>query len=295
MPCASAARGPKPEGGRTTPSTSTWPLVGFSYPARIFISVDLPAPFSPSRPYTRPGCSARLTPCNTCTVPNALTTSRNSTATLMAHLLIASDFPASPARRPPPERHHRPAARTVFPGAGWKAPASGGTRSGAPMPETPPPPLWRPLDGGAHRRGGRRHRLHTALVAAVTARAGLVHTNMPHIARRAIGAAVHLPVAHNAAANAGAHLDDQKIRQLALQAPELAQRHQVHIVIDKHRRHERLAQIVTDGKAVPVRHQRRVDQLAAGKVHRAGHTHADGNQLRGGQAAARHQFPHQAA
>ena len=49
MPCASAAREPPP-GARTAPSTTTSPVVGLSYPARIFISVDLPAPFSPSRP-----------------------------------------------------------------------------------------------------------------------------------------------------------------------------------------------------------------------------------------------------
>src|SRR3546814_4725473 len=38
------------------------PAVGASAPARILISVDLPAPFAPSRPWTRPGASTRSTP-----------------------------------------------------------------------------------------------------------------------------------------------------------------------------------------------------------------------------------------
>ena len=86
----------------------------------------------------------------------------------------------------------------------------------------------------------------------VAARPVLVHTDVAHIARRAIGAPVHLPVAHNAAANARADLDHEDVGQIALQPVHLAQRHQVHIVVHKHRRGKRLAQVVADGKAVPV-------------------------------------------
>ena len=38
-----------------TPSTVIVPLSGAMMPPRIFISVDLPAPFSPTRPMTSPG------------------------------------------------------------------------------------------------------------------------------------------------------------------------------------------------------------------------------------------------
>ena len=38
------------------------PVVGATTPPRIFISVDLPAPFSPTRPITSPRSTARLTP-----------------------------------------------------------------------------------------------------------------------------------------------------------------------------------------------------------------------------------------
>ena len=40
--------------GRSTPSTRRWPAVGAATPPRTFISVDLPAPFSPIRPTTSP-------------------------------------------------------------------------------------------------------------------------------------------------------------------------------------------------------------------------------------------------
>ena len=47
--------------GRVTPSMSMLPRSGSTTPPRIFISVDLPAPFSPTRPITSPGATARLT------------------------------------------------------------------------------------------------------------------------------------------------------------------------------------------------------------------------------------------
>ncbi len=147
---------------------------------------------------------------------------------------------------------------------------------------------------GHARHGGRcGHRLHTALVAAMAARPVLVHTDVAHIARRAIGAPVHLPVAHNAAANARAHFNHQEVGQIALQPVHLAQRHQVHVVVHKHRRGKRLAQVVADRETVPVGHQRRVDELPAFKIHRPRHAHANGNHLVGRQPAARQQLAHQ--
>ena len=46
---------------RATPSTRIEPALGATTPPRIFISVDLPAPFSPTRPMTSPGATERLT------------------------------------------------------------------------------------------------------------------------------------------------------------------------------------------------------------------------------------------
>ena len=44
------------------PRTRISPLVGLTTPARILISVDLPAPLSPIRPTTSPRSTCRLTP-----------------------------------------------------------------------------------------------------------------------------------------------------------------------------------------------------------------------------------------
>ena len=46
---------------RSTPSMRMWPRVGATTPPSTFISVDLPAPFSPTSPITSPGATARLT------------------------------------------------------------------------------------------------------------------------------------------------------------------------------------------------------------------------------------------
>ncbi len=47
--------------GRSIPSTRMRPWLGAVTPPRIFISVDLPAPFSPTRPMISPGATDRLT------------------------------------------------------------------------------------------------------------------------------------------------------------------------------------------------------------------------------------------
>ena len=72
----------------------------------------------------------------------------------------------------------------------------------------------------------------------------------------------------------------RKFGKRALQAPQLAQRHQVDVVVDEDRRGVVLAQVVADREAVPGRHQRRVDQLAALEVDRARHADADADHLR---------------
>ena len=53
---ARAAAGPARRRSASSPASGSWK------PARILISVDLPEPFSPSRPWTSPGSTSRSTP-----------------------------------------------------------------------------------------------------------------------------------------------------------------------------------------------------------------------------------------
>src|SRR5436309_82444 len=49
-----------------------WPASGRTAPLSTFISVDLPAPFSPTRAWTSPRRSTRLTPRSACVGPKCL-------------------------------------------------------------------------------------------------------------------------------------------------------------------------------------------------------------------------------
>src|SRR5918911_93605 len=51
-----------PAGWYGMPSSTIRPASGCSAPLRIFIRVDLPAPFSPTRAWTSPGATSRETP-----------------------------------------------------------------------------------------------------------------------------------------------------------------------------------------------------------------------------------------
>ena len=70
MPATRAATGPR--GAICWPSTSIVPSFGCRTPERIFSSVDLPAPFSPSRACTSPGSTVSDTPSSARTTPNLL-------------------------------------------------------------------------------------------------------------------------------------------------------------------------------------------------------------------------------
>src|SRR5437763_16539143 len=48
--------------------------------------LDLPAPFSPSRPSTRPGAISKLTPCSSRTGPKSFVIPSNATRRLMSQL-----------------------------------------------------------------------------------------------------------------------------------------------------------------------------------------------------------------
>src|SRR5688500_12007957 len=75
MPRSSASRG-LPRCSRS-PRQCTSPPSGWTMPARIFSSVDLPAPFSPIRPWASPSATANDTPRSARTAPNDLRTSLN--------------------------------------------------------------------------------------------------------------------------------------------------------------------------------------------------------------------------
>ena len=128
-----------------------------------------------------------------------------------------------------------------------------------------------------HARDGRAggHHLDAADIAAMAARPLQVDADVADVAGGAGRAAIHLAMADDAAADAGADLDDQEVRQRTLQAPELAQRHQVDVVVDEDRRGIVLPQQVADREAVPGRHQGRVHQLAALEIDRTGDADAD--------------------
>src|SRR5689334_1707167 len=76
MPRSSASGGESKATG--APSTRYVPALGGCTPARILISVDLPAPLSPSRQWTSPRRSWRLTSWRAATVPKTLLTPSSS-------------------------------------------------------------------------------------------------------------------------------------------------------------------------------------------------------------------------
>src|SRR5690242_13860456 len=74
------------------PSTSSSPLVGWIAPDRILISVDLPAPLSPTSPTISPGAIRRSTPCSAVKAPYCLVVPRASitggTSTALAGVVV---------------------------------------------------------------------------------------------------------------------------------------------------------------------------------------------------------------
>src|SRR5262249_4423026 len=76
MPASSACRGPENRTGR--PSRRISPSYSVIAPARIFISVLLPAPFSPQRAWTSPACATNDTSRSARTPPKLLAICRIS-------------------------------------------------------------------------------------------------------------------------------------------------------------------------------------------------------------------------
>ena len=101
------------------------------------------------------------------------------------------------------------------------------------------------------------------------------HADVADVARRALGAAVDLPPGHDPAADARADLDEQQVVGVAPVREVLAQGHDVHVVVDQHRRRVAVREPVRDREAVPAGHDRRVDRLPRRERDRAGDADAD--------------------
>src|SRR6266446_5146071 len=64
----------------STPLTTIEPESGFTMPARRFLIVDLPAPFSPTSATTSPGATVKLTSLTAVMPPNRFVTRSTATA-----------------------------------------------------------------------------------------------------------------------------------------------------------------------------------------------------------------------
>ena len=86
---------------RSSPSTRIGPALGAATPPRIFISVDLPAPFSPTRPITSPGCDgqAHVVERDDAGIGLADVRGARETALPCLHLWAPADAGASGGRR----------------------------------------------------------------------------------------------------------------------------------------------------------------------------------------------------
>src|SRR6266487_811115 len=101
-------------------------------PEMILISVDLPAPLSPTRAVTSPAGAAKSTSLSACTAPNRLLTPRNSSMGVLAATWPPFRLEGDAGRpflgyrpAPPPHSLGQPANRQLMPAA-WQAEATAG-------------------------------------------------------------------------------------------------------------------------------------------------------------------------
>src|SRR3982074_3519202 len=85
-----------------------WPAAGFWKPEMILISVDLPAPLSPSSPSTSPFFKCRLMSCRAVTGPKrlAMCSTRRTSADAGGGALGTGAVPASATAVPPSRTTH---------------------------------------------------------------------------------------------------------------------------------------------------------------------------------------------
>ncbi len=93
MPTPAAIASAGDESATCWPLTSIVPESGFCTPYRIFISVDLPAPFSPTIAWTVPRSTSMLTSWLATTPGNVLPMSRSRTTTSWLVVVLFTDSP----------------------------------------------------------------------------------------------------------------------------------------------------------------------------------------------------------
>ena len=132
----------------------------------------------------------------------------------------------------------------------------------------------------ARDRPAGRPRLDAAeLAAAAERRLGRVELDVADIAGSAATAAIDLAAGHDAAADAGAGLDEEEVIGVRPEAPMLRQRHQVHVVVDQRVDAEGFLQPAADVEIVPLAHDRRADHPPALVIDRRRQAEADAEHL----------------
>ncbi len=91
MPIPAAIASPGPAKVTGVPSTTISPASGTYRPYRVFIRVDLPAPFSPSSAWISPGSKVRSIASLATSGPNRLVIPRSSSFTAYAFRLRCSE------------------------------------------------------------------------------------------------------------------------------------------------------------------------------------------------------------
>ena len=115
--------------------------------------------------------------------------------------------------------------------------------------------------------------------------------DVPHVAGRALGAAVDPTVGDDPAADAGRDLDEQQVRFVAPVGEVLAERHDVHVVVDQHRGTQPVGEVLLDREPVPSRHDRRVHGPTEVVFDGAGQPEADAEEVVGRAAGRAEQAP----
>src|SRR5262249_18114356 len=105
MPRSKACRGEANATG--APSIRYSPRLGRCTPARILMSVDLPAPLSPSRQWTSPTCTVKFTSCSATTVPKDFDTPLSSMIGCMAGLPLLGRAAAHIVVEEHGQEHHQ--------------------------------------------------------------------------------------------------------------------------------------------------------------------------------------------
>ena len=80
-------------------------------------------------------------------------------------------------------------------------------------------------------------------------------------------------------ADAGGDLHEQQVLDVTVDEDVLAERHDVHVVVDEHGDREHAGHKARDVEAVPARHDRRAHRATHGVLHGARHTDPDAHQV----------------